>query len=103
MYELEVNEENIKKTLISDVLERNGSIYNFLNLIYSIDTKCTISIDGDWGTGKTFFVKQVEYIMNLLNNSSNGELEPKIQSFVDIIKNKLREKNINTYGNARAI
>ena len=103
MYELEVNEENIKKTLISDVLERNGSIYNFLNLIYSINTKCTISIDGDWGTGKTFFVKQVEYIMNLLNNSSNGELEPKIQSFVDIIKNKLSEKNINTYGNARAI
>ena len=103
MYELEVNEENIKKTLISDVLERNGSIYNFLNLIYSINTKCTISIDGDWGTGKTFFVKQVEYIMNLLNNSSNGELEPKIQSFVDIIKNKLEEKKINTYGNARAI
>ena len=26
MYELEVNEENIKKTLISDVLERNGSL-----------------------------------------------------------------------------
>lgn len=55
MYELELNEENIKKTLESDVLGRNCSIYNFLDLIYSINAKCTISIDGDWGTGKTFF------------------------------------------------
>ena len=55
MYELDINEENIKKTIISDVLERNGSIYNFLNLIYSINTKCTISIDGDWGDRKDFF------------------------------------------------
>lgn len=103
MYELEVKEENIKKTLVSDVLGRNCSIYNFLNLIYSIDTKCTISIDGDWGTGKTFFAKQVEYIMNLLNNSSKENIEPKIQSLIDKIKNKLEEKNINTYGNTRAI
>ncbi len=103
MYELEVNEENIKKTLNSDVLGRNGSIYNFLNLIYSINTKCTISIDGDWGTGKTFFVKQVEYIMNLLNAATEENIEPQIQSLVDRIKNKLEEKNINTYGNTRAI
>ena len=103
MYELEIKEENIKKTLESDVLGRNCSIYNFLDLIYSIDTKCTISIDGDWGTGKTFFVKQVEYIMNLLNNSSKENIEPKIQSLIDKIKNKLEEKNIDIYGNVRAI
>ena len=96
MYELELNEENIKKTLESDVLGRNCSIYNFLDLIYSIDAKSTISIDGDWGTGKTFFVKQVEYIMNLLNNSSKENLEPKIQSLIDKIKNKLEEKNVKT-------
>ena len=29
---------------------------DFLKLIYSINTKSTISIDGNWGTGKTFFV-----------------------------------------------
>ena len=81
----------------SDVLGRNCSIYNFLDLIYSIDTKCTISIDGDWGTGKTFFVKQVEYIMNLLNNSSKENIEPKIQSLIDKIKNKLEEKNIDIF------
>lgn len=103
MYELELNEENIKKTLESDVLGRNCSIYNFLDLIYSINTKCTISIDGDWGTGKTFFVKQVEYIMNLLNKSTKENIEAKIQSLIDRIKNKLEEKNVNTYGNIRAI
>ena len=52
---------------------------------------------------KLFFVKQVEYILNLLNNSSKENLEPKIQSLIDKIKNKLEEKNVNTYGNMRAI
>ena len=33
MYELDVNEENIKKTIATDVLGRNGSIFNFLKLI----------------------------------------------------------------------
>lgn len=59
MYELELNKENIKKTLESDVLGRNCSIYNFLDLIYSINAKCTISIDGDWGTGKIFLLSKL--------------------------------------------
>ena len=103
MYELDVNEENIKKTIATDVLGRNGSIFNFLKLIYSINTKSTISIDGNWGTGKTFFVKQTELIMNLLNNPKGNETEPEIQGVKDKIKNKLNELEINTYGNTRAI
>ena len=83
MYELDVNEENIKKTIATDVLGRNGSIFNFLKLIYSINTKSTISIDGNWGTGKTFFVKQTELIMNLLNDPKVNELEPAVQSVKD--------------------
>lgn len=103
MYELEVNEENIKKTIETNVLDRNGSIFNFLKLIYSIDKKATISIDGNWGTGKTFFVKQTELIMNLLNNPKGRDLEQNIQSVKDKIKCKLDELGINTYGNTRAI
>ena len=103
MYELDVNEENIKKTIASDVLGRNVSIYNFLKLIYSINTKSTICIDGDWGTGKTFFVKQTELIMNILNYPKGNELEPELQSVKDKIKSKLDELEINTYGNTRAI
>lgn len=103
MYELDVNEENIKKTIASDVLGRNGSIFNFLKLIYSINTKSTICIDGDWGTGKTFFVKQTELIMNLLNYPQGNEVESSIQSVKDKIINKLQELDISTFGNTRAI
>lgn len=103
MYELDVNEENIKKTIATDVLGRNGSIFNFLKLIYSINTKSTISIDGNWGTGKTFFVKQTELIMNLLNDPKVNELEPAVQSVKDKMKSKLDELEINTYGNTSAI
>lgn len=103
MYELEINEDNIKETIKNDVLERNNSIYNFLNLVYSIDTKCTISIDGEWGTGKTFFVKQVEYIINLLNDENFEETDVEIVKMLDKIKKKLSEKDIDSTKNTRAI
>lgn len=54
MYELELDSLNIKKTLISGSHGRNGSLWKFFQFIYNINTRCTISIDGDWGTGKTF-------------------------------------------------
>lgn len=103
MYELEASEENIKKTISTDVLGRNSSIFNFLKLIYSINTKSTISIDGNWGTGKTFFVKQTELIMNLLNNPKGSDEDARVQSIKDKIKNRIDELGINTYGNTRAI
>lgn len=103
MYELEVSEENINQTIATDVLGRNGSIFNFLKLVYSINSKITISIDGDWGTGKTFFVKQTELIMNLLNDVKGVKVDPGVQSVRDRIKNKLDGLEINTYGNTRAI
>lgn len=103
MYELEVNEKNIIDTIISNVLDRNSSILNILQLIYCINTKCTISIDGEWGTGKTFFIKQVEYMINLLNEEKSEELQPKIIEMRNTIKSKLEEKDISTIGNTRAI
>lgn len=103
MYEMELSQENIEKTLIDDVLGRNDSIFNFLKLIYSIKDKCTVSIDGDWGTGKTFFVKQIELVMNLLNSEKEIDLKPKLKSLIDKKKNKLKNLGINTYGNTRAI
>lgn len=103
MYELEPNEDNIKETLITDVLGRNNSLINFFNLIYSINTKCSICIDGDWGTGKTFFVKQAEFVINLLNNVDNGELDSKLEEFLNKTKSVLEEKGISTYGNTSAI
>ena len=104
MYELESSRENIEKTLISDVLGRNGSIFNFLKLIYSINSKSTISIDGDWGTGKTFFVKQLELVINTLNKEdSEISDDTELKKIICEFRRKLEELNIKTEGITKAI
>ena len=57
-YELKPTDENVEKTMQEDIFERNKKIISFLKLLYSIQDNTSICLDGDWGTGKTFFVKQ---------------------------------------------
>lgn len=64
MYELEVNEDNIKK-LLNDTWDRNKSIYNFWKLIYTTERKATICIDGDLGTGKIEFFNIIRSYKNI--------------------------------------
>lgn len=62
--ELLPTKENIFNTLIDDPFGRDEEIASFLNLLTTIEGHFVISIDGKWGTGKTFFIKQCELILN---------------------------------------
>ena len=55
--------------LEKDSLGRNKTIYRFIRLLLSIQDAITISIDGDWGSGKTFFVKQLKLVLEAYNSS----------------------------------
>ena len=57
-YELEPIDDNILKTLIDDPLDRDFEVNKFLTILDSIGGNRCFAIDGQWGTGKTFFVKQ---------------------------------------------
>lgn len=67
-YELKPTKENILNTYKNDGIKRNEKINNFINILCSINDNCSIAINGEWGSGKTFFVKQVECIINSINN-----------------------------------
>jgi hypothetical protein len=69
--ELKPSEENLIQTLRSDVLGRNRQISIFLDLLNHIDDSCTIAVDGRWGCGKTFFVKQTKLILDAFNPASD--------------------------------
>lgn len=69
--ELEPSEENLIKTFEDNILKRNIKISYFLDLLNNIDDSCTIAVDGRWGCGKTFFVKQVKLILDAYNPNSN--------------------------------
>lgn len=67
MFELKPTDENIKKVLQNNLLDRNKIVIQFLKIIFSIKNQCSLCIDGEWGSGKTFFVKECIESIKLLN------------------------------------
>lgn len=60
-YELKPTDDNILITLENDLLDRNKDLFSFIKLIQSPISSEMITLDGKWGCGKTFFVKQLMY------------------------------------------
>ena len=67
-YELQATDENIRMTFLNDTIDRNKDIKSFITILNSIEDCCTIAVDSYWGSGKTFFVKQVKMILDANNN-----------------------------------
>lgn len=61
-YDLEITNENLEASIDNDILKRNSKLNKLIELLNSIKGNKIISIDGKWGSGKTFFLKQLEYI-----------------------------------------
>ena len=82
---LNPTEENIRETLLNDQLGRFEELSQFVRLLNSIDDNCTIALDGDWGSGKTFFIKQVQMIIDAYNGRLDKTCSTDIQGkFGDI-------------------
>lgn len=60
--------ENLIETLKKDAISRNENIFHFVSILNSIDDSCSIALDGGWGSGKTFFVKQVQLVLEAHND-----------------------------------
>ncbi|MCI6479958.1 MAG: KAP family NTPase [Spirochaetia bacterium] len=69
-YDLKPTDENLLNTLKEDTIERNASIFNFIRILDSLEDSCSIALEGNWGSGKTFFVKQTKMILDAFNQSS---------------------------------
>ena len=72
-HELASSDDNIIETLQKDPIQRNKDQFRFLEILNSIDFSCSIALDGDWGSGKTFFVKQAKAIFEANNPMYSGE------------------------------
>lgn len=93
-FELIDTEKNIKETIDSDILERNYQIINLMRLLNSMKDNHIISVDGPWGCGKTFFIKQMMYIKEKYKEFSSIKKED-----IEIIKD-FDKKYIVLYYNA---
>lgn len=65
--ELQPTEENIKETYLKDSIGRNDALHRFVDALDAIEDCCSIALDGAWGSGKTFFVKQAKRLLDALN------------------------------------
>ena len=67
-YDLKPTYDNLIKTFHNDVLGRNADIFRFTEILDAVEDSCSISLDGNWGSGKTFFVKQVKLVLDAHNS-----------------------------------
>lgn len=95
-YEIEINEENIKKTIMEDSINNNRKLYSLIRLINTIDSNATICIDGEWGTGKTIFINQFIYLLK--NPDSYYEIG--IDEDIKEKFNKVSQENLIVYYDA---
>ena len=79
-------DENIRKTIEEDLLGRNEDLGHFIQLLNSIVGSYSIALDGQWGSGKTFFVKQVKAILEAYNPNLTVEhanvIQEKMNSYL---------------------
>lgn len=83
-FELIPTEENIIRTLKKDLLKRNKDLVRFYDLILAQEGASSIAIDGRWGSGKTFFVKQSMLLINAKNPMS-CMVEEKKESIISVL------------------
>lgn len=70
--ELSPSIENITSTLVSNALKRNIDVERFIKCLENVSGNTSISLDGDWGCGKTFFVKQTKLVLDTIRCKSLG-------------------------------
>lgn len=98
--------EIICRTLGDNILHRNTSVADFINLINNLEGHHSIVLDGEWGSGKTYFIKQIELILNSLNNDILKDdpcfapTKLAIGKDIDLAKLSLENKIIPIYYNS---
>ena len=58
--DLQPTESNLLETYVKDSIDRNTALHHFVDFLDALEDSWSIAIDGQWGSGKTFFVKQIK-------------------------------------------
>lgn len=66
-YDINPTYKNLFETFVKDTLERNKDIFIFTDMLNTIEDCCSIALDGNWGSGKTFFVRQAKLFLDANN------------------------------------
>lgn len=68
--------DNLWKTFVNDTIGRSADVIRFASMLNVIDSNFSIALDSSWGSGKTFFVKQVKMFLDANNDHVHTIPEP---------------------------
>lgn len=85
--------ENIFEHFKQNTIYRNEMLFNFIRALNAIDNNCTIALDGKWGSGKTFFVKQAKMILDSYNSYFCEPDEKKMEIIEQQLQKAIGEQN----------
>ena len=79
-YSSDFSAESLRKGYINNILERNPYIHNFILMLLNVDKGGVIAIDGEWGSGKTYFVHQVKWLLDSANENIDSDIKNVLNS-----------------------
>lgn len=91
--ELKPTQENILNTIKDNKLGRNATIKNFIKILYAMSEQNIISLNGDWGSGKTFFTKQLVEVIKCIN-IEDYYIDDNVLDLVQQIEKELEDVDI---------
>lgn len=96
-FEEKDSEKNLIKTMVLDPIERNIELVYFIRLLSSMgaDNKI-IAVNGRWGSGKTFFLKQFQLLCNYYADKVVNKAE--ITEYIKKYKMDIKKKRPNFFG-----
>ena len=99
-YELKPTYENLIETYEKDSIGRNRDIKSFSVILNSLSDFCSIALDGEWGSGKTFFVKQTKLFIDAHNNHIRFVNEGDKSIFIDTKDSEEYQPQVTVYYDA---
>lgn len=93
-YELKPTKDNLIQTFKNDTIGRNRDILRFITILDSINDSCAIALDGNWGSGKTFFVKQTKMVLDAHNCHVNRMDEDDTETIIRICEKYIKKDSM---------
>ena len=73
-YDILPTKSNLALSIKNDTTGRNSNLYNLLRLLNFQQDSLSIAINGSWGTGKTFFIKQCQLMLDNAFSCEDDEI-----------------------------
>ena len=71
--------ENALEAFCNNYLSRSDRVLDTVNALFGPEEKKVIAINGDWGSGKTFFIKELEAVLKPANQNDTERIQEYIQ------------------------